>query len=143
MLLAFVAFVTLVAPRNTRLAGRDTLPCTSLEAAWNLAHVQADTVALDGLWAEDLRVTVPDMPPLTKAALLAFWRSGRSRVTRHETSALTCQDFGDTGVVTGRLLRERDFNGRLLADDWQFTKVYIRRDGRWQVVAYHASPSPR
>jgi hypothetical protein len=24
-------------------------------------------------------------------------------------------------------------------DDWRFTKVYLRRAGRWQVVSFHAS----
>jgi len=27
-------------------------------------------------------------------------------------------------------------------DRWQFTKTYVRRQGRWQVVAFHASEAP-
>jgi hypothetical protein len=27
-------------------------------------------------------------------------------------------------------------------DDWQFTKMYVRRDGRWKVVAFSASEAP-
>jgi len=29
--------------------------------------------------------------------------------------------------------------GATADDDWRFTKVYVRRDGRWQVVSFHAS----
>jgi hypothetical protein len=42
-------------------------------------------------------------------------------------------------TVSGRLQRERTLNERILADDWRFTKVYVQRDDRWQVVAFHCS----
>jgi len=117
----------------------DSAELLRLESVWNNAHLRGDTVALSNLWAEDLVVTVPEMPVMTKADLLQFWRSGRSIITKYETSELRVRVYGDAAVVTGRLRRERNFNGRLLPDDWRFTKVYVRRGNRWQVVAYQAS----
>jgi ketosteroid isomerase-like protein len=117
----------------------DSIELLRLEAAWNRAHVSSDTAALAGLWADDLVVAVPEMPVMSKMDLLRFWRSGRSAITRYETSDLRVRLYGDAAVVTGHLSRERNFNGRTVSDAWRFTKVYARRDGRWQVVAYHAS----
>lgn len=111
-----------------------------LEARWNDAHVRADTTALFGLWADDLSVIVPGMPPMNKPALVAFWRSGRSRILRHETDSVRIRTWTDAAVVEGVLLRERDFNGHVVSDHWRFTKIYGRRHGNWEVVAYHASP---
>jgi hypothetical protein len=37
------------------------------------------------------------------------------------------------------LVRERNFMGKESHEDWRFTKVYVRRDGKWCVVAWHAS----
>ena len=119
----------------------DSAELMRLESVWNDAHVRSDTVALSSLWAEDLVVTVPEMSPMSKADLLRFWRTGRSIITTYETSELRIRVYADAAVVTGRLRRERNFNGRMLGDDWRFTKVYVRRGGRWQVVAYQASVS--
>ena len=121
---------------------RDSLELLRLEGVWNQAHVQGDTTTLAGLWAEDLVVTVPEMPVMSRADLLGFWRSGRSRITRYETTDLRVRVYANTAVVTGRLARERNFNGRVVTDDWRFMKVYVRRAGRWQVVAYQATVGP-
>jgi len=118
---------------------RDSVELLRLEAEWNRAHLSGDTTSLGHLWADDLVVAVPEMPVMSKAELLRFWRSGRSKITRYETSDLRVRTYGDAAVVTGHLSRERDFNGRLMRDEWRFTKVYTRRSSRWRVVAYHAS----
>lgn len=121
----------------------DTAELTQLERVWNEAHQRGDVGALDTLCAGDMSVTVPEMPVMTKADILGFWRSGRAKVTRYQTSDIAVRIYGDAAVVNGRLRRTRDFNGRVIDDDWQFTKTYVRREGRWQVAAYHASPAPQ
>lgn len=57
-----------------------------LEQEWNRAHLAGDTLALREIWADDLVVAVPRMPLMSRTDLLAFWRSGRSNITRYETS---------------------------------------------------------
>jgi ketosteroid isomerase-like protein len=112
---------------------------TRLETVWNQAHVRGEVATIDSLCADDLVVTVPEMPLMGKADILAFWKSGRARITRYETSDIRVQVYGEAAIVTGRLQRQRDFGGKVVDDDWRFTKTYVRRDARWRVVAYHAS----
>jgi len=136
--------LTLVALLSTTAAQsatslEDSREITRLEQLWNAAHVQGDVPALDKLCADDLVVTVPEMPVMAKAEILGFWRSGRAKITRYDTSDARVHIYNDTAVVSGRLQRTRDFNGRVVDDDWRFTKTYVRRDKRWVVVAYHAS----
>ena len=38
--------------------------------------------------------------------------------------------------------RTRTVDGRTVDDDWQFTKIYVRPQGKWVVAAFHASPAP-
>ena len=45
--------------------------------------------------------------------------------------------------MTGRLQRTRGMGGHAINDDWRFIKVYVRRKGQWQVVAWQASESAR
>lgn len=113
-----------------------------LEQRWNDAHIYGDTASLFRLWADDIIVIVPDMRPFTKDDLKAFWRSGRSNITRHETSDVTVRGYDNTAVVEGRLRRQQSFSGRVETNEWRFTKIYVKRNGRWQVVSYHASPLP-
>jgi len=129
-----VQSVTAQAPDSTDLV--------SLETVWNRAHLNGDADVLDALWAPELVVTVPAMAPMTKAESLSFARSGVMRFQRYETSGVVVRVYGDAAVVTGRLERSRDLRGTVVADDWRFTKVYVRREGAWKVVAFHASPSP-
>jgi ketosteroid isomerase-like protein len=117
----------------------DVAELTRLETVWNEAHLHGDAETLDRLWADDLVITVPNMPVMAKADVLGMWRSGRVKIQRYETSDTRIRVYGDAAVVTGRVKRTRDFNGRTVDDDWRFTKVYVRRAGGWQVVAFHAS----
>ena len=112
-----------------------------LEAVWNDAHVKGDADTLDQLWANDLVVTVAAMPLMNKADSLAMVRSNRMPFIKYETSELNVRRFGSSAVVTGRLLRERSMNGKTITDNWRFTKTYVMLEGRWRVVAWHASPA--
>jgi len=46
--------------------------------------------------------------------------------------------YGDAAVLSGRLQRTRP-ERQDDDDDWRFTKVYVRRERRWQAVAFQAS----
>jgi Domain of unknown function (DUF4440) len=51
----------------------------------------------------------------------------------------TFRVYGATAIATGRLRRTRVVAAATVDDDWRFTKVYLQRAGRWQVVSFHAS----
>ena len=124
--------------RETR-ESRDIKELTRLETVWNEAHLRGDAAAADKLWAEDLFVTVPDMPVMNKEESLAMWKSGKMKFDIYRTSDLRIRVYGDSAVVTGQLVRIRDANNKEFEDDWRFTKVYVRRRGRWVVVTWHGS----
>jgi len=117
----------------------DEVELIRLERVWNDAHVNGDADALDRLWAEDLTVTVPNMQVITKQSAIAITRSGRVKFKRYETSDVRVRLYGDAAVLTGIVERTRALNGQDVNDKWRFTKMYVRRAGKWQVVAWHAS----
>ena len=110
-----------------------------LEKVWNDAYVRADADALEQLCADDLVVTMTDVVVLNKRSSIAILRSGKVKFERYETSDLGIHVYDRAAVVTGRLQRTRSVQGREVNDEWRFTKVYIRRGGKWLVVAWHAS----
>ncbi len=127
-----------MAARESR-AARDLKELARLESVWNEAHLRGDADALDQLWADDLIVTVPDMPVMDKNEALALVRAGKMKFRRYQTSDLRTRIYGETALVTGQISRERDSATNEFEDDWRFTKVYVRRKGRWRVVAWHGS----
>ena len=110
-----------------------------LEKVWNDAHLQGNADELDHLWSKDIEIVVPNMAAMNKATALAFARSGRMKFQTYETSNLQVRLFGDIAIVSGRMKRARTLQGNSVADNWLFTKVYQRKDGRWQVVHFQAS----
>ena len=117
----------------------DLKELTRLEQVWNDAHLNGDAATLEKLWDEDLFVTVPDMPVMNKGESLAIWKAGKMKFDIYKTSDIRIKIYGNTAVVTGQLVRIRDAKSTKFEDDWRFTKVYVRRAGKWQVVAWHGS----
>jgi ketosteroid isomerase-like protein len=110
-----------------------------LEEQWNAAHRNGDAKTLEKLWADDLEVDVPRMPAMSKGEALAFARTGRMRFDAYDTSQIKVRLYTEMAIVTGRLRRTRLVDGARRDDDWRFTKVYIRENGAWRVVSFHAS----
>lgn len=134
-----VATALVQEPTGRSREAPDTVELSRLENVWNEAHIRGDADALHRLWSNDFVVTVPNMTLMTKPETMGVWRSGQMKFQRYQTSDIRIRVYDDAAVVTGRLQRTRNFNGRAVGDDWRFTKVYVRRAGRWQVVAFHAS----
>jgi hypothetical protein len=136
-----VASALIQEPAGKSQESTDSAELSRLENVWNEAHLRGDAEALDRLWADDFVVTVPSMAMMTKPDAIGIWRSGRMKFQRYQTSDTRVRVYDNAAVVTGRLQRTRNINGREIDDDWRFTKVYIRQAGKWQVVAWHASAS--
>jgi len=81
-----------------------------------------DSDTLSRLWADDLEVAVPKLPVMKKGELIKLVDSGRMKLQRYETSDLNFRIYGQSAVVTGRLLRKREINGREIEDDWRFKR---------------------
>ena len=142
---ALVVVATLCAASAQDRTAReaDRVELNRLEEVWNQAHLHGDAEALERLWADDLEVAVPEMPVFKKAELVEFVRSGRMRFQRYETSDINIRVYESSAVVTGRLRRSRVMGTREAADDWRFTKIYVRNGGHWRVVSFHASQAAK
>ena len=138
-----IAISYLPALANRSQQSKDVAELSRLESVWNDAYTRGNVEPLDQLLADDLIVTMTDMATLNKAQSIGLLRSGHLKFPRYETSDIRIRVYKDAAVVTGRLQRTRTVNGNNVDDDWRFTKVYVRRSGKWQVVAWHASTNAR
>jgi len=106
------------------------------------AMVRGDTAALDGLLADDLVYTHSSGKVDSKASLIDDIKAGRLRykVIRPEDPRLGV--YGDTAVATGQAAVEVNNRGQELNMKLRYIDVWVKRGGRWQMVAWQSTRLP-
>ena len=102
--------------------------------------VAGDTPALRSALGEDLSYTHSNGLVQDRAQFLAALVSGTLRYESMAPSDVRVRLYGPAGVVTGRLDMKVVLDGQENVIAARYTAVYVRRDGRWQLVAWQSSP---
>ena len=89
--------------------------------------------------AEDYVAITPLGQVTTKQDTISARRSGQLRYESMNVTDMVVRLYGDTAVVTARA----DVKGHQLGEDfsgpYRYTRVWVRRNGRWQAVSYQAT----
>lgn len=67
--------------------------------------------------------------------------SGQPIAQRYDLLEKRCQQYGDTAIVTYTFLLSQAYPDGLRRSAHNESRVLVRREGRWQVVHVHKSPS--
>jgi len=112
----------------------------AIEKQWNEARVKADIATLDRLLDRDWTVTHGDGTIDTKAEYLGDLRSGARKFFADVTEDhVDVRVYGDTAVAAGTSDSKVEYKGRPSGGPLRFTRVYIKRDGRWLMIVTHAT----
>jgi len=104
------------------------------------AILNNDTAALDRLLADSLLTTLDSGEVKTKADEVAINRAGSRKIESWEASDVSIRMYGDTAVVTGRAAVRDSLQGEGAREfTFRFTHVWVKLDGRLQLVARHIS----
>ena len=89
--------------------------------------------------ADDYVAITPLGQVTTKLEAISARRSGQLRYESMNVTEMVVRLYGDTAVVTARA----DVKGHQLGEDfsgpYRYTRVWVRRNGRWQTVSYQAT----
>ena len=107
----------------------------ALEDERNRAILNGDASALDRMTAEDYTFITLRGELRTKSEIVNGFRSGSFKYDSREISDLKIRVYGNTAVVTGRSNQKGKENGKDYSGDYRFTRVYVKRNGRWLTVA--------
>jgi uncharacterized protein (TIGR02246 family) len=113
-----------------------------LEREWLDAYEKHDADAMDRIVADDFTITFPDGRVQTKPQLMAEIRLPRKPdqpAPKFSTEGVTARVYGETVVLTGTVITDLRRGGEAVRHRARYTDTYVRRDGRWQVVASHLS----
>ena len=126
-------------------AGREI---RELEALFGRAVVEGDHAFFERVLADDFTHTSHTGVFKTRAEWLAEDKSGgrgdvqggRTRYEAYDVDDLAVRIYGDTAVVTGRTSpRGRNARGQPIVGQYRFLRVWVKRRGSWQVVAFQGT----
>src|SRR3954464_9183719 len=110
------------------------------EKLWNESRVRADVAALDRLLDDGWTVTHGDGTIDSKQQYLGDLRSGVRKFSADvKQDDFTVRIDGDTAVAAGLSDSKVVYKGKPSGGALRFTRVYVRRDGRWVMITSHAT----
>lgn len=104
------------------------------------AQITADTVALRRIYADDFLGIGPTGVVRNKAQVVADFTSHTVSYQSITTGDVLVRVYGNTAVETGRSTMVGQDKGKAVPRDNRFTRVWVLKDGRWQLVLNHYSP---
>jgi ketosteroid isomerase-like protein len=103
------------------------------------AQITADTIALRRIYADDFLGIGPTGVVRNKAAVIADFAAHALTYQSITTTDVRVRVYGNTAVETGRSTMVGQDKGKGVPRENRFTRVWVMKDGRWQLVANHYS----
>jgi ketosteroid isomerase-like protein len=99
------------------------------------AIIDGNVEELDGIWTDDYTFINPQGAIVTKAQRIANFSSGNTDVAIIDSEReITVRVYGDMAVVQNLSTLHGQFNGVPTDTDLRGTFVWVRRNGRWQLL---------
>jgi uncharacterized protein (TIGR02246 family) len=103
------------------------------------AQIHADAAALDRIYADDFIGVGPSGTVRTKPQVISDFTSGNLKFQSITTDDVQVRVYGNTAVETGRSTMNGQDKGKAVPRDNRFTRVWVKQQGRWRLVANHYS----
>jgi ketosteroid isomerase-like protein len=100
------------------------------------AGVRKDVDAISLATAEDYMQIDSEGDVLNKAATLQRIRSSYAQLQANPVDDMVVRVYGNTALVTARATPKGTIDGKSTLAPIRYTRVYVKRDGRWQVVLF-------
>jgi ketosteroid isomerase-like protein len=103
------------------------------------AQIHADPTALDRIYAADFIGVGPSGIVRTKAQVISDFTSGDLKFQSITTDEVQVRVYENTAVETGLSTMVGEDKGKAVPRDTRFTRVWVKQQGRWRLVANHYS----
>ena len=102
----------------------------------NLKGGDEAAAAGDKLFADDYVRITADGAVHNKADMLNGFRTGKTKIETLELSDIKIRIYGHTAVVTGNTNSKGVLVGANIPQRTRFTRILVKRDGKWESVLY-------
>ena len=107
-----------------------------LETDRAAAVVKADIATLEAQTADDYTLISVNGEVRDKKQAMDAIKTGQVKITSNEVSDLKVRVYGHVAVITGKSDAKGTIAGTELNGPVMFTRVYVKKNGRWQSVAF-------
>jgi ketosteroid isomerase-like protein len=104
---------------------------------WAEAIKRGDVAAADRILGAEYALMAPGIGVMPRAAWLASLKD--YVVDSYEFNDVRVHVYGETAVMRSRYKQTATLLGKDRSGEMLITDVWVKRDGRWQVVARHTS----
>ena len=104
------------------------------------AVIKGDAATLEGLTSDDYIFINANGQVSDKAQTMSNIKTGNIKLTSNEISDLKVRIYGDAAVVTGKSNAKGTIGGVPVKGPAMFTRVYVKKNGKWQSVAFQQTP---
>ena len=103
------------------------------------AQIGADAAALDRIYADDFIGVGPSGTVRTKKQVILDFTSGTLRFQSITTDEVQVRVYENTAVETGLSTMDGQDKGKTVPRNTRFTRVWVKQQGFWRLVANHYS----
>ena len=107
------------------------------------AMIHADAAALDRILADEHTYNQPNGNVASKASFIALITSGEVQIKKAERYGVTIHIYGDLATATGSTRVDLESKGEARQVDLRYLNVWVKRDGRWQLVIRQSAFKPK
>lgn len=111
----------------------------ALDRQWAEATTKADASALNQLLSDDLTYTHSTGETQSKAEFIASVSKGEIRYNSIRFESSKARVYGDTAVIVSHLRIKLTTGGKNIDLHPCFLDVWVKKNGRWQMVAHQAT----
>jgi hypothetical protein len=135
-----VVFLFYFASSGSAFAGNVSDQLCKLENDTQKAYIGHDRQFLSNLFADEFVHANFRGSTVDKAGEIDFFTSPKLTMKAATIDQCVAREYGHAAVVTGvNTWTGTIFNGSDLSGAYRFTRVYVYRKHRWQIVASHFS----
>ena len=113
-----------------------------MEEELRVAISKRDMKAYARIVGDDYVFTNQDAVIRTKAQMVSAYDAGSINYESVVFDEIKVHAYGDTAVVTGRSTQKMKDNDKDITGQFRYTRVYVKRQGKWQLVATQSTRIP-
>jgi ketosteroid isomerase-like protein len=114
-------------------------PAVEADRARFEAQVKADVATLEKLLAPELTYVHSSGVLDSKDGYIGAIKSGKTKYKAIVPEEVTARTFGDVTIVNGKAAVDLLSDGKDVHLLLRYTDVWVKRDGKWQMVSWHST----
>lgn len=100
-------------------------------------YMHNDAALLDRVLADEYTFIDDSGRFLTKPHIIESFRSGDHHVFSYDISEEKVRIYANAAIMTYRYVSKESYKGQVESGDDRITRVFAKKNGRWQIVAGH------